>query len=378
MKSALIPETGCEALSATELKKRFAINSTIQNTYPLFEAEPEKLIEIAYMTQSAKRILITLSTGTFNGTLEGLKLSIQKNMDQETLKIIQGKTFKTECERNGEHEFSSVHVEQATGLIIEEIMPETIVDLKNPEIKLYLNINQNNYLLGIDIIGKDLSKRQYRLFNHPNNIKGTIAFNLLIFSEYEPGMTLIDPFSLSGDIPIEASLYLSNISPRYYEKKMDAEKMSLFKNINNIIEKLDKKIKKQEPTPKIHSFDPSFKNISAQKKNAKIAGIEKCISYSRSDLKDVDLKFEKNTVDIVVGRIIEPSKHITENKATKIQEEFLNNIKHIIKKKGTINLVVREPQKIIETANKQGFKTIKKLNIKQGKQELTFIKLIKI
>lgn len=379
---ALVCEPGCEEFAKIELETRFGVNKesieTI-NSCALFETNLIDSIKIMYKSQSAKRILITLSKGKFDKSLDSLEKEIDKTLSVDFLKkILQKQSIKLECERHGTHEFRSVDVEKKIGFLIEEkISDEAKVDLKNPEIHLFINIDDDSFVLGVDISGRDLSKRQYRVFSHPNNIKGTIAYSLLMFAGYNKKMILADPFALSGELLIECALFDSEKSVNYFEKKFGFENMKLFENINinEIYLKEDKKIVKQSSQPTIHYLDASFKNVSAAKKNSKIAGIDKYISYSRTDPESVDLKIEG--VDVIVTRMIEPSKNISEGVIKRIYSSFFENLNHTLKKSGTFNCIVRNPEFIIKEIAQYKYKEVKRKEIYQGKQLLYFLQLKK-
>ena len=72
---------------------------------------------------------------------------------------------------------------------------------------------------GILINPFDLSKREYRVFAHSADIKGTLAYALLRISGYNPVKHfLFDPFTRSGTIAIEAALFGSGLPANYYRK----------------------------------------------------------------------------------------------------------------------------------------------------------------
>lgn len=371
--AAAIPEKGCGIFCAKELEERFEVKTTITSAVR-FSADKDKIIEIAYLTQTAKRIILPFAEGNAR-TLEELEADLKQKLNPEEINaIIKEKTIRVDCERNGEHNYNSSDAEAEAGKIIESITEKT-TDLKNPESKIYMSIEGEKYILGLDITGKDLSKRQYRVFNHPHSIKGTIAFSLLIFSGYDNKKTIVDPFALSGVIPIESALYATNISTNYYDKNMAFTKLGIFKDID--CQKIMKQADAKQTSPKggITSFDATFKNVTAQKKNAKIAGVEKHIAFTRTEGHDLDLKMPEKSVDIIATAIIEPSKHLSDNTAERIYEQFFKNIKPALKKNATIAFIARNPELAVSIAEKHGYKKTEQAEVFQGKQRMTFTKL---
>jgi len=379
IKSAIVCEAGCSEFAAKELEKKYGIKDcTLSESYVMFDADLDTLVKITYSSQSAKRVLIVIANGIIDKKIEELEKDISEKVTQQQLNdLLNNQSFRINCERTGEHDFTSVDAEQTTGIELEKkVEGKEPVNLKNPDIYLYMNIQGKEYILGIDLAGRDLSKREYRLFSHPGSIKGTLAFALLMFSGYDKKNIIVDAFSLSGEIPIEAALFESNTPVNFYDKTMALEKAKLFSNIDvkKIIGDMDKKITKAKGNSLIKSFDVSFRNISAQKKNAKIAGVEKHISFSRTDSHSVDLKLNEK-IDILCSKIIEPSKNINEKSVVRIYEEFFRNISAALKKKAVVTFIVRDPKLLLEESEKQGFKLVNKRTVFQGKQKFLFVKL---
>ncbi|MCF7865854.1 hypothetical protein K9M18_00260 [Candidatus Woesearchaeota archaeon] len=369
MNITIITEQNTTDLVVSDLKETFILDKIKKtgNFYVNLEAEIEKIIELIYKSQFSKRILLTISTGTFTNA-ENLIEKIKKDLNEKTLNLMTGKTLRTECERTGEHDFNSVHIEQEiTNIITDKTKQKT--DLKNPDNLIYIEIINDEYAVGIELVKKDLSKRQHKIFNVFNELKGTTAYNMLLFSEIKSKSIIADPFSMGGTITIEAAIRKNNFPVQFYEKP-------IIKNIQGFEEETQIKIQKQQDKKilnkqkEIYSTDPAFKNISAQKKNAKIAGVEKNIEFSKINAEDLDLKIGENELDLIVTRIIEPSKHIKENKCTKIYEDFLKNVKKPLKKTGTITIIARNPQLFEKIAKEQKYEKIKEKTIMQGKQEL--------
>lgn len=377
MEITIITEPNTADLTVKDLKETFGIDKIKEtgNFYVNLDLKKEKIIELIYKSQTAKKILLNISTGIFKNE-QDLIQKISSDLKEETLKLMTGKTLKTECERYGQHDFNSVQIEQEMMNIITEKTKQK-TDLKTPDNQIYIEIINDEYATGIDLTKKDLSKRQYKIFNVYNELKGTIAYNMLLFSDIKNNSKIADPFSTGGTIAIEAALRKTNFPVNYYEKPLIKNIQDFDENIQKqIYEEQDKKITSKEK--QIYSTDSSFKNIAAQKKNAKISGTEKNIEFSKMKAEDIDLKIPENELDIITTRIIEPSKNIKENLCKKIYEEFLKHAKIPLKKTGSITIIARNPQLFEKTAETQGYKKVKEKTIHQGKQELKMIKLQKI
>ena len=194
-------------------------------------------------------------------------------------------TFKVEAQSAEEN----LHdIEESVGAVLHDTW-HSAVNLENPSRVIYLFIASDHAFLCVDFSGEDLSKRSYRIFSSPKNIKSTIAYAIVRYSGYERGEALLDPFCISGSIAIEAALYENSFPVRFFDKKF------LFSNLTEFdYDPFD--AKRQTDNGRIFAFDSLFKHVDAAKKNAKIAGIHKAIQFSRMDVEWLDTKFDMRTI----------------------------------------------------------------------------------
>jgi 23S rRNA G2445 N2-methylase RlmL len=372
-------EQGCEEFLREEIEQRFKVPCKLGENWVTLDASIEKIAEIMYLSQAAKRIVFLIGKGEFSD-LDDLEEKIKSKLkSSEIINLIKDKTTRITCDRTGSHDFNSMDAEQEIMHSLKEIMlekgEEVKVSLNAPQIIQYLRIVDDKYLFGLDIAGRELSKRQHLVFNNPNAIKGTVGFSALLYGEYKPGQLIVDPCSLSGNIAIEAALFESGISLNYYTKKFALLELDGFKEIiEEVMKKIDSKIKTPPSKQDILSVDASFNNISAQKKNAKIAGVEKFLSFSRTDIKDLDIKTFDDRIDLICSRVPEPSNHFSENQARIIYATLFKNMKYIIKKKAKLVFIVRNPEILEQEAEKEGYKEVDLKQIWQGQQGYFLVK----
>jgi 23S rRNA (guanine2445-N2)-methyltransferase / 23S rRNA (guanine2069-N7)-methyltransferase len=91
------------------------------------------------------------------------------------------------------------------------------VDLKRPDLRIYLFIESNQAIVGIDLAGESLHRRGYRgrwLFAP---LKENLAAGLLGLAEWGRlaalGRPFLDPMCGSGTLPIEAALIAADVAP---------------------------------------------------------------------------------------------------------------------------------------------------------------------
>ncbi|MBW3000116.1 hypothetical protein KY339_05580, partial [Candidatus Woesearchaeota archaeon] len=338
MKALGIANLGLEKISAQEVKELINVDSKTAATTITFQPKNfNDLTLVCYKSQSLNRILLLLGK---------LKFSEKKEIFSAIEKIdfspflTRKNTFAARCERIGSHEFSSQEIEGKTGeIIIEKIKKEKKytqnVELENPDVTVYVYIFNNECYIGIDLTGFDLSKRQYRVFVHPNSLKATIAFCLLKIADIKQGQKVLNPFCGDGTIPIEAALHLSKLSVNYYNKdKFAFLKLKQFKDID--LEKFDEKTVSVD---NIYGYDSLLRNVKAAQKNAKIAGINKLINFSKIDIEWLDTKFEKEEIDKIITFSPSLTKRADKKEIEKLYKELFYQADFVLGKKGVIVMV---------------------------------------
>ncbi|MGV8161838.1 MAG: THUMP domain-containing protein [Candidatus Nanoarchaeia archaeon] len=375
-------EQGCEEFLQQELKERFKIQGEIGENWVNFKATPVQIAEVMYSSQATKRLVLKILEGTFH-EIDELGDQLRKISDEQLdflSGILKEKTTRVVCDRTGGHDFNSLEAEHITSATFKEMFSnkgkEFKISLDKPNIIIYLRIFDDKYVLGIDCAGRELSKRQHLVFNNANAIKGTTSFAALLYAGYKPGMLLLDPFSLSGNVSIEAALIESGMSLNYYTKKFTLLELDEFRPIvEEVMKKADAKIKAPYSKPRIISSDALFNNVAAQKKNAKIAGIDKYIAFSRTDIENIDIKTFEEEIDVICSRVIESSSHFAEDKARRIYVKLFENLKFITKKKTSFVFVLRNPELLEEETEKQGYELEGRKQVWQGQQPYFLVKM---
>lgn len=364
MKFLVLVNPGIEELAIKELSNYKIKNTKNEPAAIIIETTIEEIIRIAYKAQSINRILLLFDSFQFKDDFE-------KKLEKIKLIYLNKKqTFAARSEHLNNTSLSNNEIQQTVGAFVAKKIG-TKVNLSHPDITIFTFINKNKAYIGIDLTD-DLSKRDYRIYMQRDQLKATVAFASLLFSEWTPEKNLLASFCNTGLIPIEAALASTNTSPHFYKKeKFLFHKIPDFKNAVKQMAKEDTKITK--PSSQIHAIDQSMRQVEAAKKNAKIAGINKAIQFSRKELSWFDTKFGEASIDRVVCVIPQPSKLVSEEKIEKLYHEFFYQCKYILKKDGKICLITKYPDLLLEDAKRHNFKEEKRLKVTQGKDELTFV-----
>ena len=368
MKGFAITHKGAEDISAKEIKELINSGSEVEESICIFDIKGlGDLCLLCYKGQSFIKVLYFINNFKFNNFDDLIKKVNNKNILDEVNKWIKNKTYKIDCKRVGEHNFNS----QDVSIKINEIInKKKQIEYDNPDVIVFIYLYKNNFYIGIDFSWFDLSKRDYKIFHNPRSLKGTIGYTLIRTADYKKGEVLLDPFCTDGVIPIEAALFASQFPVNYYRKeKLQFLKIKELKNYN--FDKLDKEIK-LDKKQNILAYDGQLRNISAAKKNAKIAGIQKQIGFARMDIEWLDTKLNKESVD----KIITNPPVITEiNKKNmeKLYKEFFYQCNFILKKNGKIVLITKNSESVKNIALKNKFKIEKEVKIEVGKENLDIL-----
>ncbi|MBD3164809.1 hypothetical protein GF323_06440 [Candidatus Woesearchaeota archaeon] len=369
MKGMVLCDRGIEDIVKSDIKEIIGRESKLFSGFLVFNFEDnEELCRLAYLCQSIRKVLVLLDDFKFQ-TQEYIitragKLRLGEWLDKE-------KSFKVEALAHSDINSGDLKGRIGKSIIDNIKGHKQRVNLDNPDVVVFAFINKNRAFLGIDFSGKDIGKREYRIFSAPKNIKSTIAYAMTRLSGFKRGDTLVDPFCLSGSVVIEAALYENSFSPHYFDKNS-----FLFNKLLRFdFEKADKETTKSKGS--IFGLDEQFRNIDSSRKNAKIAGINKAINFSRLNVEWLDTKFEKGSVDRVVTCMPNITRYSNEKEILKIYREFFYQAAFVLSKKGSIVICTTNTKKIAEEAKKNKFKLDAKKEVWQGKQKLALVKFVK-
>ena len=141
-------------------------------------------------------------------------------------------------------------------------------------------------------------------------------------------------------------------------------KLNLGIDFEEFFKDVDNNIKKTKAN--INCFDHMFKYVDYSKKNAKIAGVDKQINFSRVELEWLDIKFKEKSID----RIVTNPPTSKNADLDKIYNEFFYQCEYILKNDGTVSLITRLPDFVKKHAEKHNFLASKEKEVWSGEQLL--------
>ncbi len=383
LKSFAIANKGTENFCAKEIKDLINANCKILDRAIIFETEKyEDLCKLSYLGQSFSRVVLHMGDFEFE---ENLFLKLEENILSSKINnwLHEGITFRTECLRLGEHNFTSVDVEQKSGgFILKKCEGKVKVDLRRPTLIVFIFVVDTHCYFGVDFSGFDQSLREYKIFSHRESLNGSIAYCLLRLSDWNKKEIIVDPFCGSATIPIEAAFWQTGISHNQFRKeKLAFTHMELGFDQKKFFDTIDKKIKFPDKIS-IFGSDMLLASVNASEKNAKIAGIHKAVKVMRMDMEWLDTKFEENTISKIVTHFPDSIKNLDdkddEKKLEKLYKEFFYQVDFSMKKKNaSIIAICNYLDTMKKNAEEFGFKIDGKFEFWQGKEKLNIVKFVR-
>ncbi|MFT4311950.1 MAG: hypothetical protein ACMXYF_01865 [Candidatus Woesearchaeota archaeon] len=355
MQVAVFFDKGAESLCSEYIKQLgFSVTAVFDQYCRVQITQIEDAFYLAYVAQCATRVIVI--TGIAKTPEETITSDLSLFLDANH-------SFRSSVYSTDET-IDKEQLEKSQGALIKECIPESVVDLSNPNAIVWTICLEDHCLSGVDVTGVNLAKREYKIYNEPGSLRASIAFDLLLFSQIKKTDVVLDPFCGSGTICIEALLWFFKKSPHVYTYQTFAclhQKPFVREQIQQKITQYEQE---QTDIGLVHGFDIQSKNIDFCKRNAKIAGVLKQAQFSRIETDFMDLKFEQQVDAIVTCPPV--------NKP-KVYKQFFSRVQDVLKKKATITFCLKNPNDIQYID--ESWKIIERLEVFMGKTPLLFIKM---
>lgn len=161
------------------------------------------------------------------------------------------------------------------------------VDLEHPTLRIYIHIFKNQVSVSLDSSGDSLFKRGYRVDIDTAPMKEVLAAGMILLSNWQPHLPLIDGMCGSGTLGIEAALYANNIPPGVFRKEFGFMKWHDYEPElwDKIYDACINRIKDGSPT--IISNDIDIKPLEMAKRNGATAKVDDVITYENKSFFDL-------------------------------------------------------------------------------------------
>lgn len=212
---------GIEDVLVREIKEKFRIKARqLDKGIAVCRARPEKTFLFNFLLKSCLRTGFLLKKGKFK-TLDDV-YSLTRSIPWPEY-ISSGQSFAIHCQREGHHPWISFDLERSAGQAVIDTFRDKKkkapgVDLKNPDVQVFIKVRNRNFFMGIDTTGQELNRRGYKEYFHRAGLNPVLAYALLDISGWDKRYSLSDPFCGAGTILIEAYRKALNIPNLEREK----------------------------------------------------------------------------------------------------------------------------------------------------------------
>jgi len=371
MKAIALTSKGIAAVAAAEIQEHIGVAASAHEEHVLFDiGKLEDLAGLCYTSQSVDKILFLLKDFSFT------EAAFEENFE----KAVSGIEWKKWLKKNASFKIGAKNAfcqytelaEKTADILIRKLGSFSLkVDFSQPDLCLFFYFDGNTCYFCVDFSGNELYKRGYKIFAHPGALRGTIAYAAVRFADMKASDVLLDPFSGSGTISIEAAFYLSRFPLNYFNKdKWAFLKLKPFEGFDfgSFFKKMDAQAVDKELS--IYGTDYLLASVTMAKKNAKIGGVNKYLHFTKMDVQWLDTKWEKSSVDRIITHPPEASKHKNPKKIEKLYESFFYNADFILKENGKIAVISRDTGLLKKAASKYRFRLVDEKSVFSGQQEL--------
>jgi 23S rRNA G2445 N2-methylase RlmL len=368
---ALLCDAGCEEYASLEAKELLKRTAVIRNSYIIVpDCSARDAALLCYRSQLAGRVLVLIKEGRITGP-EDVRTEEFLDFDYSPF-LKEGSSFRAECERSGEHGFQSPEIAALLGEALHERRGFS-VELKKPGMTVYCRVKDDGYVLGIDLAGRDLGKRDYKVFHTRQSMRGTIMYAAVRAAAYTGAEIMADPSVIDGTIPIEAALYATRRSPQRFRREFAFLHMPMFGETDwgSFFSELDNA---SSAPPRILGFSPLLRTLKMARQNAKLAGVEDSMALTRCDLSWLDTKLEKGSVDIFVTVPPSSGKNTSLKDVEKLQDDLFTQADYALKNDGVVLLVAEKRAEFLNPAERHGFRLAEEKRVRMGGKELLFLK----
>lgn len=236
------------------------------------------------------------------------------------------------------------------------------VDAKNPDVQLFVHIEDNKASVYLNTSGQQLFKRGYRTERHEAPINEVLAAGMLKLAGWPKQQDFLDPMCGSGTLLIEAILAAQNIPSGVVRKEWS------FMHLKSFDEKLWEKIKEvsinkiEYFSPKFYASDKSGKAVSQTLTHLKNIKLDDVVQLEKADFfeyqKSEKPKFIISNPPYDV-RLEENLAEFYDEVGTMLKHAFTNSEAWFIAPKGEIKRNI-------------GLKPMKRYRLFQGKIECEF------
>ncbi len=166
--------------------------------------------------------------------------------------------------------------------------------------KILVRLEKNHCRISLDMSGRHLHERGYRLEHTGAPLRETLAAAILLKSEWSGNTPLVDGMCGSGTFPIEAALIARNIAPGLGREFLFQKWPSFQEKAWKYLLRSTREAALPKAPAPILGLDIDAESVRVSAQNANRAGVETDIAFHHTDFFDFDPVREKIKTGLLV------------------------------------------------------------------------------
>ena len=282
---------GLETIMNSELNKFGIKNNLIRDGIIYFRADYDKALSFLYSTNvcgNVSLIILKEKISNYDELYKTAKNSIKWDdiFFADKSFMIRSTIISSPLKHSG---FATLKLKDAIAdYFREKYDKRPDINKESPDIIIELRIFKTSAVIGINLAGRPLFKRGYRIETNAAPLKETLAAGIAGMALNNKNnckyKKLIDPMCGSGTIIIESAFQIMRIPPQKFNSNFSFNKFNL--NIKDYFPEVKKKLDKLADDSsgfKFFAFDNSQTFVESAKKNIENAGLTKFIKIDKQD-----------------------------------------------------------------------------------------------
>lgn len=351
----IICDPGATQACATEAKECGLTITTLARGHVKASGDKKDVAKALWHGQTMLDLLIIVGEA-------GEKIGTAKlDWTQSELKEIleQNKTFAVRCYSPDEIDHQKTN--KVWGELLNEVLDKK-VNLNKPDMTFVPYKEDKKTILGLSLAGKDLRKREYKVFTSNKSLRATTAAACLRLAGYTGKENILLPYENDGTLAIEAAIMATKTSLHKYQGGLAAQKYwpEIFAKLN----------KETNDDISIDAVAPSVQFLKAIQKNAKIAGVHKQLKVTKAELDWLDTKYDEHSKNLVIAALPCSGKKKELKDIQKTIDEFSYQTKYVLAKKGVVAAITLKAEEITPSMLNHGYTQIATHEIMMGEQKI--------
>ncbi|HPN31098.1 MAG TPA: THUMP domain-containing protein [bacterium] len=352
----------------SELNKFGIKNNLIRDGIIYFRADSEKALSFLYSTNvcgNVSLIILKEKISSYDELYRTAKNSVKWDaiFSADKSFMIRSAIISSPLKHSG---FASLKLKDAIAdYFREKFNKRPDINKDSPDIVIELRVFKTSAVIGINLAGRSLFKRGYRIETNAAPLKETLAAGIagmaLNNNNNIKYKKIIDPMCGSGTIIIESALQIMRIPPQKFNPNFSFVKSNLDikEYFSGVKLKLDK-LANDSTRYEFFAFDNSQTFVDSAKKNIENAGLSNIIKTDKQD-------FFNPSFDMTDSIIIFNPPHGERMQGARNLEYFYGKIGDTVKKycgNSAVYIFCPAEENLI---SKISLKPVSKLNLNNGK-----------